>query len=75
MGSNRYWAGRVYDLCINFMTGTPEGSTEIGFMEKTGCTGIHRVTRDFVSVRLFRIRTVNELIKGQDYLGPGGIEI
>ena len=34
MGSNKYWAGRVYDLCVYFMTGTPEGSTESGFMEK-----------------------------------------
>ena len=33
-GRNQYWAGRVYDLCVYYMTGTPEGSTEIGFMEK-----------------------------------------
>ena len=36
MGSNQYWAERVYDLCVYFMTGTPEGSTESGFMEKPG---------------------------------------
>ena len=36
MGSNQYWAGRVYDLCVYYMTGTPEGSTESGFMEKLG---------------------------------------
>ena len=36
MGSNQYWARRVYDLCVYFMTGTPEGSTERGFMEKPG---------------------------------------
>ena len=36
MGSNQYWAGRVYDLCVNYMTGTPKGSTESGFMEKPG---------------------------------------
>ena len=36
LGSNQYWAGRVYDLCVYFMTGTPEGSTESGFMEKQG---------------------------------------
>ena len=29
MGSNQYWAGRVYDLCVYFMKGT-----ESGFMEK-----------------------------------------
>ena len=36
MGRNQYWAGRVYDLCVYYMTGTPEGSTEKGFMEKPG---------------------------------------
>ena len=36
MGWNQYWAGRVYDLCVYYMTGTPEGSTESGFMEKPG---------------------------------------
>ena len=29
-------AERVYDLCVYYMTGTPEGSTESGFMEKPG---------------------------------------
>ena len=36
MGSNQYWAGRVYDLCVYFMTGIPEGSTESVFMENPG---------------------------------------
>ena len=36
MGSNQYWAGRVYDLCVYYMTGTPEGSTKSDFMEKSG---------------------------------------
>ena len=36
MGRNQYWAGRVYDLCVYYMTGTPEGSTESGFTEKPG---------------------------------------
>ena len=36
MGRNQYWAGRVYDLCVYYMTGTPDGSTESGFMEKPG---------------------------------------
>ena len=36
MGRNQYWAGRVYDLCAYYMTGTPEGSTESDFMEKPG---------------------------------------
>ena len=36
MGRNQYWARRVYDLCVYYMTGTPEGSTESCFMEKPG---------------------------------------
>ena len=36
MGRNQYWAGRVYELCVYYMTGTPESSTESGFMEKPG---------------------------------------
>ena len=36
MGRNQYWAGRVYNLCVYYLTGTPEGSTESGFMEKPG---------------------------------------
>ena len=36
MGSNQYWAGRVYDMCVYYMTGTPEGSTESGSMEEPG---------------------------------------
>ena len=36
MGRNQYWAGRVYDLCVYYMTGTPVGSTESDFMEKPG---------------------------------------
>ena len=36
MGSNEYWAGRDYDLCVYYMTGTPEGSTESGLIEKPG---------------------------------------
>ena len=29
MGRNQYWAGRVYDLCVYYMTGTPEGSPKV----------------------------------------------
>ena len=36
MGRKQYWAGRVYDLCVYYMTETPEGSIESGFMEKPG---------------------------------------
>ena len=46
MGSNQYW---VYDLYVYFMTGTPEGSTESGFMEKPG---IEPATPDFTDIGL-----------------------
>ena len=29
MGSNQCWAGRVYSLCVFFMTGAPEGSPKV----------------------------------------------
>ena len=35
MGRNQYWAGRVLDLCVYYMTGAPEGSTESGFAQST----------------------------------------
>ena len=38
MGINQYWAGMVYDLCVYFMTGTPEGSAEsVCLKKKTFC--------------------------------------
>ena len=41
MGRNQYWAGRFYDLCVYYMTGTPEGSTVndplAGFVSYTSC--------------------------------------
>ena len=36
LGSNQYRAGRVYDLCLYFMTGALEGSPKVFFMEKPG---------------------------------------
>ena len=36
MSSNQYLAGRVYDLYVYFMMGTPKGSMESSFMEKLG---------------------------------------
>ena len=36
MGRNQYLAGMVYDLCVYYITRTPEGSTKSGFMEKPG---------------------------------------
>ena len=29
MGSNRYWARRVYVLCVYYMTGSAKGSQEV----------------------------------------------
>ena len=54
MGSYQYWAGRVYDLYVYFMTGTPKGSTESGFMEKPGIepatTGLQDIGGFFVDM-------------------------
>ena len=37
MGSNQNWAGRVYDMCVYYMTVAPEGSPKVFFfMEKPG---------------------------------------
>ena len=54
MGRNQYWAGRVYDLCVYNMTGTPEGSTESGFMEKPG---IEPATPGLQSIALIHYTT------------------
>ena len=35
MGSNQYWPGG-FMICVYFLTGTTEGTTESGFMEKPG---------------------------------------
>ena len=29
MGSNQYWAGRVYDMCVYYMMGAPKGSPKV----------------------------------------------
>ena len=50
MGCNQYWAGRVYDLCVYFMTGTPEVSTESGFMEKPGVDDGDRLITNIIRV-------------------------
>ena len=54
MGRNQYWAGRVYNLCVYYMTGTPEGSTESGFMEKPG---IEPVTPGLQGIALIHYTT------------------
>ena len=36
ISSKTFCGGRVYDLCVYYIRGTPEGSTESGFMEKPG---------------------------------------
>ena len=54
MGRNQYWAGRVYDLCVYYMTGTPEGSTESGFMEKPG---IEHATHGLQGIALIHYTT------------------
>ena len=54
MGRNQSWARRVYDLCVYYMTGTPEGSTESGFMEKLG---IEPVTPGLQGIALIHYTT------------------
>ena len=54
MGRNQYWAGRVYDRCVYYMTGTPEGSIESGFMEKPG---IEPVTPGLQGIALIHYTT------------------
>ena len=61
MGRNQYWAGRVYNLCVYYMTGTPEGSTESGFMEKPG---IEPATPGLQGIALINYTT------GAFYAGP-----
>ena len=60
MGSNQYWAGRVYVLCVYYMTGTPEGSTESGFMEKPG---IEPATPGLQGIALIHYTTGGSLMK------------
>ena len=60
MGRNQYWAGRVYDLCVYYMTGTPEGSTESGFMEKPG---IEPATPGLQGIALIHYTTGASLLK------------
>ena len=68
MGRNQYWDGRVYDLCV-YMMGTPEGSTERGFMEKPG---IEPATPGLQGIALIHYTTVASLIpilKMHNYVG------
>ena len=36
MGRNQYWAGRVYDLCVYYMTGTPKAQPKVVFYGEAG---------------------------------------
>ena len=62
MGSNQYWAGRVYDLCVYYMTGTREGSAESGFMEKPG---IEPATPGLQGIALFHYTTGASHVDGR----------
>ena len=58
MGSNQYWAGRVYGLCVNFMTGALEGSTESGSVDGRPILPIIHIStfimsRHHLTIRLF----------------------
>ena len=54
MGRKQYWAVRVYDLSVYYITETPEGSTESGFMEKPG---IEPVTPGLQGIALIHYAT------------------
>ena len=60
MDRNQYLAGRVYDLCVYYMTGTPEGSTKSGFMEKPG---IEPATPGLQGIALIHYTTGASLFK------------
>ena len=66
MGRNQYWAGRVYDLCVYYMTGTPEGSTESGFKEKQGIEpatpGLQGIALIYYTTGAVKIRKLSEVL-------------
>ena len=70
MCRNQYWAGRVYDLCVYYMTGTPEGSTESGFMEKPG---IEPATPGLQGIALIQLFVAFPWVETST--GPGGFMI
>ena len=53
MGSNQYWAGRVYDLCVYFMTGTPKGSTESKKKKKKKLCGFSMGSNQYWAGRVY----------------------
>ena len=69
MSRNQYWAGRVYDLCVYYMTGTPKGSTESGFMEKPG---IEPATPGLQGTALIHYTTGASLIRMDKPISPTG---
>ena len=70
MGRNQYWAGRVYDLCVYYMTGTPEGSTESGFMEKPG---IEPATPGLQGIALIHYTTGHNFYRSSNFSYTGKI--
>ena len=76
MGRNQCWAARVYDLCVYYMTGTPEGSTESGFMEKPG---FEPATPGLQGIALIHYTTKKQLFVAFPWVetstGPGGFMI
>ena len=76
MGRNQYWAGRVYDLCVYYMTGTPKGSTESDFMEKPG---IEPATPGLQGIALIHYTITKKLFVAfpweETSTGPGGFMI
>ena len=70
MGSNQYWAGRVYDLCVYYMTGTPEGSTESGFMEKPGIEPASPGLQGIALIHYTTGASLNAWVKVRNFQNP-----
>ena len=69
MGRNQYWAGRVYDLCVYYMTGTPKGSTKSGFMEKPGIEPVTPGLQGIVLIHYTTGASYSYAKKMHNYLG------
>ena len=54
-------------MCVYYMTGTPEGSTESGFMEKPG---IESATPGLQGIALIHYTTVFPWVEVQNFQNP-----
>ena len=71
MRSNQYWAGRVYKLCVYFMTGTPEGLTESVFSGRSRESNLRQVKSHICGCSIpsrlaFAIKVINSRAGSHD---------